>query len=112
MKKHKKVWLIEWCSTNNSPSPTGNDFIGIYDGRVDYRFIAKLIEFYYATFNYTKSEMSCSFCGNAKKTIYPALIGNYVGKMSCGNNPFISARLVENIVIDGDNINYDEISIN
>ena len=109
MLKYKKAWLIEWVSTNNQQFPTGQKFIGLYDGRTDYKLISKIIEFYYATHYYNKSEMAKSFCGNNKCVIYPVLCGDYVGKLSCGNNPYISARLVSNVVIKNDELLYDEI---
>lgn len=100
-KTKKKAWLITWEDKNNS-SFSNDRVISIISSGVRSDKIATFIEQYYITNNYSL-ENKFFFSSKTKINPFPVVYAktdeglDYVRDMTCGNNPYIHARLVKNL---------------
>lgn len=107
IEKKDKAWLITWESNGERIIPNNKKIISIRNSNISSENIKEFIEYYYASIAYSPLEMVEKF-KKAKGNFnpYPAKYGSingveYTGRITCGHNPYIFARIVSNLKIYG-----------
>lgn len=101
VKKKDSAWLITWEDKNSNTFSTKN-IISIRDARISGDRIADFIEQYYISTHYATKD-KFYFSSRLKLNPYPAIYSKtkggvpYMGSLTCGDNPYIHARLVKNL---------------
>lgn len=116
IKKKSKAWLITWESLEKEECLFDKKIISIRDARVSNERIAEFIEQFYIATQYNLSSKFC-FSSRFKINPYPVKYSNtekngryiYTGQMTCGDNPYIFARIVENLIIYSNDNGEEEI---
>lgn len=93
----KSAWLVTWEGTSDIPP---DPVVAILNYRTSAASVKELVEQMYAALSYTPREkLLCA--KNRKNNPYPATMSVFQN-ISCGDNPWLYARLVTDIkVIDG-----------
>lgn len=95
LKKIKSAWLITWEWDNDSAALIDKVII-LKNSRSGESLISYLIETLYAIHSSNLNELSQYI--QSKKNPYKAK-PHFNGTITCGNNPFIKARVVKDILI-------------
>lgn len=107
MAKMKRAWLVTWEGTDPRDFP-GREIISIQDPRVPPEAIKKFVHnIYISSMESLEDQMYFS----TRKNKHPYLPESDYGKITCGHNPCIDARIVENLTSsnNGETIEWDEI---
>ena len=98
-----KAWLVTWEWSGNHAKRDCN-VAAVFNPRFKVERIREYVEFLYATEFYTLSErVACA--RNKTNNPYPAVPGSlngvqWEGEIICGHNPFLRARLVDDLNIE------------
>lgn len=106
-------WLVTWESAGtHAPPPRGQLIAAVYAARRSAESVAQALEVIYAYECYTPAE--CLSFTRAKELPYPATFGDingrqWLGQITCGDNPYLFARLVDNLKPDdNDDLRWNE----
>ena len=100
-KKGISAWLVTWQGTKVDPDKKA---VAILNPRWGGSRVKEYVELLYYVLEYTFSDQA-QYAKQPKNNPYPAkFAGGYEGQISCGHNPFLSARLVDNLVIEDQKI--------
>jgi hypothetical protein len=102
----RKVWLVSWvwCGDHAKRDPK---VVAIFRPQLSGERVRELVEFLYGHFEYSLRErVDCAL--NPKANPYRAQFGaigriRWAGEINCGDNPYLKARLVDNLIVDEDN---------
>lgn len=103
----KQAWLITW-ENKDSKSFNPNNIIAIRDARVSGEKIADFVTLHYAAIKYSSTN-KFRFSSKATPNPYPAIFSktdkgiSYACDITCGDNPYIHARIVKNLKISYEN---------
>ncbi|MDG0801967.1 hypothetical protein [Pectobacterium polaris] len=120
MKKIKSAWLITWeWFGEHAKVDDEKRIVSIVNYRKSHKYIYDLVGNLYTSHTASVSE-KLTFAANSKKTIYPpyyfAKNGiTYADIIHCGDNPFLYARRVKNLMINekssGNTLIWEELPI-
>ena len=101
--KKKKAWLITWEGTNRDRENIAENIVNVFDSRVSSEKIKFFIENHYISLKFGSLEKA-SYASKRKENPFPVIFEKingvpWEGKMTCGDNPFLSARIVKNLII-------------
>lgn len=105
MKKIKSAWLITWeWFGEHVKVDNEKRIVSIVNYRKSHKYIYDLVGDLYTSHTTSVSE-KLAFAADNKKTVYPPyyLVKNgitYADIIHCGDNPFLYARRVQNLMID------------
>jgi hypothetical protein len=99
-----KAWLVtwEWCGEH---AKREDPLAAIFDPRYSGERVRELVGFIYRSAMFTLSEQA-EYARNKKHNPYPPEFGRtldnipWSGEIICGHNPFLRARLVDDLVIE------------
>jgi hypothetical protein len=108
MKKGRKAWLVEWQSPNGQEPE--NPIAAIFRPQMGGETVRQHVELIYSTNQYCATEMLRFMVASAENP-YKAVFGSlprrddgsgqmrvtWSGQITCGHNPFLYARLVDNL---------------
>lgn len=98
-----KAWLVTW-EWSGEHAKRNEKVAALFDSRVSPERVRESVELLYAQAAYTLSERIACFVGNRRRNPYPAecvkLEGvPWQGEIHCGHNPYLRARLVDELAI-------------
>jgi hypothetical protein len=101
-----KAWLVtwEWCGTH---AKRADKIAAVFSPRLGAERIRALVEFLYMQDQYTVGERMAFVLRN-RPNPYPAEFGSapdgvpWTGQVSCGHNPFLQARLADDLSVECD----------
>ena len=102
--KKKKAWLVTWENAGKTKKDNSEDIVSIFDSRKSATKVKEFVEQYYISENYSLFEKA-TYATKSKNNPYPAEFeqieggGRWQGRITCGHNPFLFARVVENLVV-------------
>lgn len=114
--KKSKAWLITWEGTGVNKKKMSQYVVNIFDSRMSTQRIKDFLESYYIACHYGLFEKA-TYASNPsrKRNPYPAESAKFNGvrwhgQLTCGHNPFLFARIVENLVVSIDKENKETIN--
>ena len=101
-----KVWLVTW-EWSGAHAKRGDKVAAVFDSRVSAERVREYVELLYAQETYTLSEKIDCFVGNRRRHPYPAEFVKlegvpWEGEIHCGHNPYLRARLVDELTVRRD----------
>ncbi len=114
--KKGRAWLITWEKIGGwKKIPNNKEVIGIRDARTSDKKIFEFIEYYYIS-HILDVEAMAKYIKNKKHSAIQIKYGAYDGvpnsgiiEAGCGQNPYIKARIVTNLIIfDDDTFKFEE----
>lgn len=108
MKTLKRAWLITWEWSGDHAKKT-QKIISVLDYRIGDKRVKEYIEQIYAD-NYFTLEERVFYLKSPQKRPYYGKYNGRSDKIICGHNPYIYARLVKDILIDGKIFHWKELS--
>lgn len=114
-----KAWLITWEWFGNHAA-VDEKVVDILSARRSAEWVREYLGRLYAVHHSSPTEMMrCAAYSNPESPRYPARYVHiadgkisYAGRIHCGDNPYLFARLVNNLEIDQDGrIDWDEIPV-
>lgn len=108
----RKAWLVtwEWCGGHARREPK---VVAVFKPQLSGDSMRPLVECIYSCSEYSLRERM-DFALNPKANPYPAQFNTidgvpWAGEIICGANPFLRARLVDNLLVDEEsNATWDE----
>lgn len=99
------AWLVTWEHSGDHAKPTER-VAAVLRPRVPGRRVAEIVELLYANASYEPSER-ISLLRRGARNAYPARFGTlrgipWEGEIFCGHNPWLEARLVDNLRVERD----------
>lgn len=106
--KSKRAWLISWQGTNFK-----EEIVAILNSRKSAETVAHFTEQYYIASSYSLSE-KITYAKSSKDNPYRVEFDEingvqWTGRMTCGHNPFLVARMVTNLSVTTDGDGYEEL---
>lgn len=105
LRPKKSAWLVMWDGTSVDKWAQEKRIVAVFDARTSPEKIRSFMEEYYKTDKYSLEE-KVRFSSNPKKkqNPYPAEFqrvgdGNFLKSITCGHNPFLNARIVEQLIV-------------
>lgn len=103
----KKAWLVTW-EWSGDHARVEDRIVAVFGPRLSGERVRELVDCIHSVLKYTPRErMAWTF--NPKANPYPAQFGEvygggvrWTGEVTCGDNPWLRARLVDDLVIDED----------
>jgi len=104
----RKAWLVTWEHMGDRAQPE-RKIAAIFKPQLSGRRVRELVEFLYASLKYRPFEqLEIAFA--LRPNPYPAIFGSlkdgpaglWKGEVICGHNPWLQARLVDNLIIPTD----------
>lgn len=97
--KKKRAWLVRWESTEEPVQE--QSIIAIFDSRKSSDFVADFVQQFYISHTCSIEE-KVHYSSHSKEFPYQVEYERvrgapWLGSMSCGHNPFITARVVEHL---------------
>ncbi|MCK5601381.1 hypothetical protein KAR91_05925, partial [Candidatus Pacearchaeota archaeon] len=118
--KMSKAWLVTWEGTDVESKYLSDNIVSVFSSRTSSEKIKNFIENYYISNNYSLLE-KLTYAKNRKNNPYQAeycrINGvQWLGRMTCGHNPFLYARVVQNLTVglgDGsdESVVWEEIEV-
>ena len=103
----KKAWLVTW-EWSGDHVRVEQRIVAIFRPQLSGHRVLELVAHIYAVLKYTPRERLASAL-NPKANPHPAQFGQvdngegtWTGEVICGHNPWLRARLVDDLVIDKD----------
>jgi hypothetical protein len=101
-----KDWLVtwEWCGDH---AKRDDKVAAVFDPRFSGKRVRELVEFIYLSAMYSVSERA-EYAKDKKRNPYPAGFGStpvgapWEGEIVCGHNPYLRARLVDDLTVERD----------
>ena len=111
-RKGIRVWLITWDWMGDHAKPK-KKIAAILNPRWSPDKVREYIEFIYANSEYSFSER-IAYANNRKFNPYPAEFMRikgikWTGQITCGDNPWLFARKVDNLLVVGDTDDEDSV---
>jgi hypothetical protein len=100
--KLKRAWIVTWCGSNTHRQPP----VAVLDYRLSARRIQRIVELLYAVQKYTPEEQ-LRYVRSPKDNPYPANTSRFE-RITCGHNPFLFARQVSDLHVEGDALKWTE----
>jgi hypothetical protein len=102
-----KAWLVtwEWCGDH---AKREDKVAAIFNPRLSGDRVRELVEFIYLSAMYSLRERADYARDKKRHNLYPAEFGTtpegvtWVGEIVCGHNPYLQARLVDDLKIESD----------
>ena len=96
------VWLVTWEASKASLRPPKR-VAAVLDGRTSGEQVRRIVEAIYAYHTYSEAEL-VAFAARGRNP-YRATLGDvggvpYDGLVTCGQDPFLTARLVDDLTTD------------
>ena len=100
------AWLITW-EWQGGHAKVKDNIASILNYRLSSERVLEIVELLYANNKYDLSER-LAYAKNKKNNPYPAeyhriKLIRYMGRITCGHNPWLYARVVDNIRIEHNN---------
>jgi len=113
--KGYSAWLVTW-EWFGEHAKREEKIAAILNPRWAGERVAEYVEFLYAESEYTLEERA-RFVLTKAKNPYPARFGSlrgvrWTGQVFCGHNPWLFARLVDNLTIQGDETGREQAAWN
>jgi hypothetical protein len=113
--KSVKAWLVTWDWSGNHAKPD-KTIVAILNPRWSPDKVREYVELLYVSLEYNFSER-IAYASNPKRNPYPAQFNStngarWLGQITCGHNPWLFARKVENLRIKDDNENEESVTWN
>ncbi len=101
--KKTKAWLVTWEYMFTKEENQSKTIVNIFDSRLSAEKIRDFIENFYISTQYSSLEKA-TFASRRKNNPYPAEFFRYngikwQGRITCGHNPHLYARLVKNLTV-------------
>lgn len=96
--KLRSAWVITWFGSNTHKLPP----VAILNYRKNARTVAEAVELLYAT-KYYNAEEKLRYAKSPKDNPYRALRSPF-GRITCGHNPLLFARLVTDLKVEKDGL--------
>ncbi len=101
------AWLVTWNSVGEDNSP--QSIAAVLNPHWSARRVRDLVEVIFVNSSYSLSER-IGYAKNRSFNPYPAQFSGFngvlwEGQIMCGANPWLFARLVDNLIVDPDNEN-------
>jgi hypothetical protein len=114
-KKGVKAWLVTWDHSGDHAKPN-KKIAAILNPRWSADKVREYVEILYASSEYNFSER-IAYASNPKRNPYPAEFSRvkgtrWLGQITCGHNPWLFARKVENLHTIDNNENEESVSWN
>ena len=97
-----KAWLVtwEWCGEH---AKRDNPFAAVLNPRFSSRKVCEIVEFMYRLAEYSPSDQA-GYVRNGKPNHRATTDRTVDGRMQihCGHNPFLRARLVDDLIVERD----------
>jgi hypothetical protein len=104
----KKAWLVTW-EWAGEHARVEERIVAVFPPQLSGHRVLELVDHIHAVLKYTPRERM-AWALNPKANPYPAQFGQvyngegtWLGEITCGDNPWLRARLVDDLVIDDDN---------
>jgi hypothetical protein len=99
------AWLVTWEHIGDHARPSER-VAAVLGPRLSGRRVAEIVELLYANASYDPSER-IALLKNGAPNPYPARFGSlrgasWEGEICCGHNPWLQARLVDNLRVECD----------
>lgn len=98
----KSAWLVTWTGSHQRERPP----VAILDRRKSTRTVREFVEQLYAILTYTPEE-KLRWTKAPRDNPYRAEASGF-GRITCGHNPFLFARLVSELQMEGDTLKWTE----
>jgi hypothetical protein len=97
-----KAWLVTWES-DGEHAKVDEPVVALLNSRRSAEQVREIVELLYVNQTYSFSER-LAYAKNKTKNPYPATWGNldghqWTGEVYCGHNPFLYARIVDNLQV-------------
>jgi hypothetical protein len=105
------AWLITWEAVGSDAEADVKDHVAaVLNSRLSGRRVAQIVELLYANSAYCPSER-IQLAKNRKRCPYPVIFDRlsglrWEGHMTCGHNPFLEARTVDDLHVEEDKAEY------
>jgi hypothetical protein len=112
-KKGVKAWLVTWDYLGDHAKPN-NIIAAILNPRWSAEKVREYVELLYANSEYTIAER-IDYARDPKQNPFPAQFscvngGRWLRQITCGHNPWLFARKVENLHTENDNENKESVT--
>ena len=112
----RSAWLVTW-EWSGDHARVEDPVVALFNRPWDGKAVRLIVEQLYSALKYSISD-KFAVARNRKNTPYPAQARDidgipWLGEISCGNNPWLRARIVENVRLEIDTngrriLNWDE----
>ena len=104
----RKAWLVTWEHIGDHAQPE-RKIAAVLEPQLSGRRVRELVEFLYASVEYQPFEQ-LEIAFGLRSNPYPGTFGSmkdgpaglWEGEVNCGHNPWLYARLVDNLIIPAD----------
>jgi hypothetical protein len=101
-----KAWLVTW-EWMGDHAKRNDKIAAVLNSRLSASKVSELVEFLYLTEYYTVSE-KMAIAQRKRDNPYPARVKTVGGALvGCGHNPFLVARLVDDLTVESDALGRD-----
>ncbi len=102
----KTAWLITWEETGDHAEKSNHKIVSILNWRLSGETVRKQVEHLYVDSEYSLTER-LAYARSTKNHPYPAQFERldgmiWDGRITCGQSPFLYARLVGNLRVERD----------
>ncbi len=109
------AWLVTWEASSAHVVPP-RKIAAVYNPRWSPKRVKELVELLYVNSQYVISEQ-INYANNRNFNPYPAAFHRVRGvecmdSITCGHNPFLKARLVDNLIVTGEPDDEDMVQWN
>jgi hypothetical protein len=102
----RKAWLVTWEWAGDHAKRV-DPVAAVFKPQFSGERVRELVEFLHATLEYSlreRMEIALGLRSNPYAAEFGAISGHrWTGEVICGHNPFLRARLVDDLLIDQDN---------
>jgi len=112
--KKSKAWLITWEEFGTIEKDQSKKIVSIFDSRVSSDKIRDYTENFYISTQYSPLE-KITFANKRRNNPYPAEYFRidgvpWQGRITCGDNPHLFARIVKNLIVVNNEFGQETIS--
>jgi hypothetical protein len=100
--KLKSAWVVTWVGSNTHNDPP----LAVLDYRLSHSSVRDIVELLWAVDRYTPEEQ-LRYVKSPKDNPYPASVSLFQ-RITCGHNPFLFARLVRDLRLEGEELKWTE----
>jgi hypothetical protein len=110
----KSAWLVTWEHTGKSITPTKKKIAAIFNPRLSPDTVRRMVELIYINFSPSIAGRIV-YLKNRKTNPYPAEFDkvdgvSVLGRIHCGRNPWLFARIVDDLCVKVDNSFRESVS--
>jgi hypothetical protein len=100
--KLKRAWVVTWVGSNRHTEPP----VAVLDYRLGSSRVAEIVQLLFAVHQYTPEEQ-LRYVKWPKDNPYPATVNKFQ-RITCGHNPFLFARHVSDLRMEGVDLRWTE----